>query len=90
MCLFKIDWNKANNLNDENAEHIKEYLKNFGDEFQTRVKDLILSNLKTNPMIRIDAEIIHHASYCKILNSKLNEDNNLIEKVFILLTQDIK
>ena len=70
-------------------KHIKEYLKSFGDEFQTRVKDLILSNLKTNPMIQIDAEIIHHAGYCKKLNSKLNEDNNFIEKVFILLIQNI-
>jgi hypothetical protein len=41
-------------------------------------------------MVRIDAEIIHHASYCKKLNSKLNEDYNLIDKVFILLTQDFK
>jgi hypothetical protein len=92
FSLFKIDWDQADNLNEENKnnDHVKNYLKSFGDEFQIRVKDLILSNFKTNPMVRIDAEIIHHAIYCKKLNSKLNVDNNFIEKVFILLTQDIK
>ena len=52
------------NLNNENkyTDHMKEYLKKFGDKFSIKVKDLVLSNLEKNPIIRIDAEILHHAS----------------------------
>jgi hypothetical protein len=64
---------------------MKEYLKKFGDEFTIKVKDLVLSNLEKNPIIRVDAEILHHANYCNKLNSKLNEDNNLINKVLNFL-----
>ena len=41
---------------------MKEYLKKFGDKFSIKVKDLVLSNFEKNPIIRIDAEILHHAS----------------------------
>ncbi len=77
IFIFQIDWNKADNLNDETKqnEHIKDYLKKFGNEFQIRVKDLVVSNLKKIKTIRIDGEILHHASYCKKLNSKLNAEN---------------
>jgi hypothetical protein len=64
---------------------MKDYLKKFGDKFQTSVKDLVVSNLEEmmqiNTKFRIDAEILHHASYCRKLNSKLNEEN-CIDKVF--------
>jgi hypothetical protein len=83
IFIFQIDWNKADNLNDETIqnEHIKDYLKKFGEEFQIKVKDLVVSNMKINTTIRIDEEILHHASYCKKLNSKLNAEN-YDEKVF--------
>ncbi len=83
--LFKIDWAVlVDNLNNENkyTDHIKDYLKKFGEGFQIKVKDLVLSNFEKNPIIRIDAEILHHAGYCEKLNSKLKNDI-LNEKVII-------
>jgi hypothetical protein len=72
---------------DENeyTEHIKDYLEKFGDEFRIRVKSLVVSNLQKNTTIRIDPEILHHASHCKKLNSKLDAENS-IYKVFIFKT----
>jgi hypothetical protein len=84
LFLFQIDWNDANDLkmNNENkyTYHIEEYLKKFGEEFTASVQRLVAYNVEKYEIIKIDTEVLHHASYC---NNLTIYEGYSITKVFI-------
>ena len=65
---------------------MKEYLKQFGDDFQFIVTGLIRDNMNdiTTENTRLDGEIPHHALLCNKLMKHYTRRDNFIEKVIQL------
>ena len=81
LIFVKLDWLKANNLNEPFTETMQEYLKKFAEDFKFTIKLLVQWNIEAAGVLKDDPEVVNHARMCIHLQKNYLNRPSYLRKV---------